>query len=233
MCGRFTQAYTWREVQDFLNVFGPPQNLQPRYNIAPTMNVDVVLAQDSVRALTKMRWGLCPGWWKKTLGELPATFNARAETVAEKPMFRSAFRRCRCVVPASGFYEWRLEAGRKQPYYITAVDGSILLIAGLWDTWTDQASGETVKSCTLIVTGANKAMRALHDRMPVLLRREEGERWLSMEAGTELLKPAPEDFLRWWPVSRRVNATGRADDSGLIEPLETYMLAVEAADPRS
>lgn len=230
MCGRFTQAYPWQEIHDFLNFFGPPQNLRPRYNIAPTMDVDVVLEREGARTLTRMRRGLCPSWWKKPLGELPSTFNARAETVMEKPMFRTAFRRCRCVVPASGFYEWRAEAGGKQPYYISATDSSILLIAGLWDTWTDPATGESLKSCTLIVTDANSPMRALHDRMPVLLRREEAERWLAMEGGAELLKPAPEDFLRWWPVSRRVNAIAKADDAGLIEPLEPSLPWIEAAE---
>ncbi len=220
MCGRFTQAYAWQEVHDFLNVFGPPQNLRPRYNIAPTTDIDVVVPYEGVRMLTRMRWGLCPGWWKKTLSELPATFNARAETVAEKPMFRSAFRRSRCVVPASGFYEWRPEAGGKQPYYITAADGSILLIAGLWDSWTDPATNQSGKSCTLIVTSANRSMAAIHDRMPVFLQRDDADRWLALAGGAELLKPAPEGLLRWWPVSRRVNATGKADDAGLIEPLD-------------
>ncbi len=220
MCGRFTQAYTWQEVHDFLNILGPAQNLRPRYNIAPTTDIDVVVGHEGARLLTRMRWGLCPGWWKKTLGELPATFNARAETIAEKPMFRSAFRRSRCVVPASGFYEWRPESGGKQPYYITAADGSILLIAGLWETWTDPATNEPVKSCTLIVTSANNSMAAIHDRMPVFLQRGDADRWLAIAGGAELLKPAPEGFLRWWPVSRRVNATGRADVAGLIEPLD-------------
>lgn len=220
MCGRFTQAYTWQEVHDFLNVSGLPRNLRARYNIAPTMDVDVVAAEDGGPALTQMRWGLCPSWWKKTLAELPSTFNARAETVAEKPMFRAAFKRSRCVVPASGFYEWRVEDG-KQPHYIAAADRSILLIAGLWGAWTDPVLEETIRSCALIVTFANKAMRAIHDRMPVLLRRDDADRWLAMEGGGELLKPAPEDFLEWRPVSRRVNAVGRADNAGLIELLET------------
>lgn len=219
MCGRFTQAYSWQEIHDFLNVFGPPQNLRAHYNIAPTMDADVITAQGGEHMLTRMRWGLCPAWWKKPLAELPATFNARAETVAEKPMFRDAYKRCRCVVPASGFYEWRPEVGGKQPYYITAADGSILLLAGLWDTWTDPASKATMRSFTVLVTGANQAIAAIHDRMPVLLRSEDSDRWLAIEGGAELLKPARDGFLQWWPVSRLVNATGKADDAGLIEPL--------------
>jgi putative SOS response-associated peptidase YedK len=104
MCGRFTQHYTWQEVNDFLSVFGTPRNLRPRYNIAPTTNVDVIrLDRAGCRELVSMRWGLVPFYWKKTLKEVPATFNARAE---DKPMFREAFQRRRFIIPASGFYEW-------------------------------------------------------------------------------------------------------------------------------
>jgi putative SOS response-associated peptidase YedK len=107
MCSRFTQRYTWSEVLQFLRVFGPPRNLQLHYNIAPTITVDVIrLDQHGNRELIPMRWGLIPAWWPKSLKGIPATFNARAESVADKPMFRNAFRGQRCIVPASGFYEW-------------------------------------------------------------------------------------------------------------------------------
>ena len=112
MCGRFTQHYTWTEVHAFLSVFGAARNLQPRYNIAPTTMIDVVrLNAEGHRELVSMRWGLVPFFWKKPLKEMPATFNARAETVSEKPMFREAFRRRRCIIPASGFFEWTGEKG--------------------------------------------------------------------------------------------------------------------------
>ena len=111
MCGRFTQNYTWAEVHAFLNLFGAPRNLRPRYNIAPTTSVDVVRQGEHGRELVSMRWGLAPFFWKKNLKELPATFNARAETVAEKPMFRAAFQKRRCIIPASGFFEWTGLAG--------------------------------------------------------------------------------------------------------------------------
>jgi putative SOS response-associated peptidase YedK len=127
MCGRFTQHYTWEEVHAFLNVFGAPRNLQPRYNIAPTTLVDVVFSSEQWRELTQMRWGLVPGWWKKSLQDLPAAFNARAESVADKPMYRDAFRQRRCIIPASGFYEWTGEKGQKQPHLFTAADGSPIL----------------------------------------------------------------------------------------------------------
>ena len=141
MCGRFTQHYTWEEVHAFLSVFGPPRNLQPHYNIAPTDTIDVIrLDQDGKRELVPMRWGLIPGWWKKSLKEMPATFNARAESVADKPMFRNAFKERRCIIPASGFFEWTGEKGAKQPHLFTAADGSpMLAFAGLWDRWHDPA----------------------------------------------------------------------------------------------
>ena len=146
MCGRFTQRYTWSEVLQFLRVFGPPRNLQPHYNIAPTMTVDVIrLDESGKRELVPMRWGLIPAWWTKSLKEIPATFNARAESVADKPMFRDAFRGKRCIIPASGFYEWTGDKGNKQPHLFTAADGSpILAFAGLWDRWRDRAAGEVL-----------------------------------------------------------------------------------------
>jgi putative SOS response-associated peptidase YedK len=133
MCGRFTQNYTWTEVHAFLSLLGVARNLRPHYNIAPTTNIDVVrLDRDGRRELVSMHWGLVPFFWKKTLKDVPATFNARAETVADKPMFREAFKRRRCIIPASGFFEWTGEKGDKQPHLFTAADGSpIVAFAGL------------------------------------------------------------------------------------------------------
>ena len=115
MCGRFTQRYTWSEVHAFLSVIGAAKNLRPRYNIAPTTMIDVVRQSEGGRELVSMRWGLVPVWWKKPLKEVPATFNARAETVAEKPMFRDAFKRRRCIIPASGFFGMDGWQGREDP----------------------------------------------------------------------------------------------------------------------
>jgi putative SOS response-associated peptidase YedK len=120
-----------------------------------------------------MRWGLIPGWWKKAAKEMPATFNARAESVAEKPMFRDAFKARRSIIPASGFYEWTGEKGAKQPHLFTAADGApVLAFAGLWDRWRDPATREEILSCTIIVSGASAWMEAYHDRMPVLLEKK-------------------------------------------------------------
>jgi putative SOS response-associated peptidase YedK len=164
------------------------------------------------RELVSMRWGLIPWWWKKTLKEMPASFNARAESVADKPMFRDAFKRNRCVIPASGYYEWLKRPDRRQPYFISAADGGVLSFTGLYDRWKNPETGERVASCTIIVTDANELTRPIHDRMPVVLDKADIRKWLSGEAGTELLKPVAENRLRMWPVSRRVNKTGTGDD---------------------
>lgn len=222
MCARFTQAYSWTEVQAFLSLIGAPRNLRPRYNIAPTTSVDVVrLDADGRRALVAMRWGLVPFFWKKSLKDVPATFNARAETVAEKPMFRGAFKNRRCIIPASGFFEWTGEKGEKTPHLFTAADGSpVLAFAGLWDRWTNP-EGEEVLSCTIVVSGASAWMRPYHDRMPVLLGPDSFEAWLSGEAGPGVLAPAAEEALREWVVSKRVNRTGADDDDPtLLDPAE-------------
>jgi putative SOS response-associated peptidase YedK len=212
MCGRFTRRYTWREIQNLYGLLGAARNLQPHYNIAPTDTVDAVISADGASQLVPMRWGLVPAWWKKALKDLPATFNARAETVAEKPIFRDAFRRRRCIIPASGYYEWRKARDGRQPYYISAADAGVLSFAGLWDRWTHPQTGEPLNSCTIIVTEANAFTRSVHDRMPALLEPADAAGWLGGTAGTELLRPAAEDRLRMWPVSRRVNRAGSGDD---------------------
>ncbi|MGI3904112.1 MAG: SOS response-associated peptidase [Janthinobacterium lividum] len=221
MCGRFTQRYTWSEVHSFLSVIGAAKNLRPRYNIAPTTTIDVVRKAEGGRELVAMRWGLVPVWWKKPLKDVPATFNARAETVAEKPMFRDAFKRRRCIIPASGFFEWTGGKGEKVPHLFTAADGvPVLAFAGLWDRWTDPTSGDEVLSATIIVSGASAWMEPYHDRMPVLLATEDFDGWLDGTLGPEALKPAAESDLREWIVSSRVNRAGVGDDDPkIVEPL--------------
>ena len=158
------------------------------------MTVDVIrLDKDGKRELVPMRWGLIPAWWPKSLKEIPATFNARAESVADKPMFRDAFKGQRCIIPASGFYEWTGDKGNKQPHLFTAADGSpILAFAGLWDRWRDRAAGEDILSCTIIVCGANKWMETYHDRMPVILDEKDFDGWLAGSLGAGALKCASE-----------------------------------------
>ncbi len=223
MCGRFTARYTWNEVRDFLRLTqpNPPSNLPPRYNVCPADPIDVVLDHNGVRGLMQMRWGLIPAWWAKKANQSPATFNARVETVASKPMFRDAFRQHRCIIPASGYYEWKPTLEGKQPYYFTPRDGSpVLAMAGIWDKWHDIETGKPLFSCSLIITNANEFVRDIHDRMPALLEPDQFTPWLSGSVGTEILEPVPNDFLRMWPVSKRVNSSrAPGDDETLTHPV--------------
>jgi putative SOS response-associated peptidase YedK len=218
MCGRFTQTYTWAELVALYGLTQPAMNLQPRYNITPTATIDVLIPRNSDQLeLWPMRWGLIPSWWTKTRKELPSTFNARAETITARPMFRDAFRERRCIIPASGYYEWKPTPTGKQPYYISARDGSPLPFAGLWDEWHDPEDGQQIRSCTIIVTDANALTRPIHDRMPVVLVAAQQTAWLaSAAAATELLRPAPNEMLQMWPVSRRVNRADNENDPKLI-----------------
>ena len=225
MCGRYTNKLTWAEIVALyrLTLKAPPHNLQPRFNGCPTDPIDVLTERDGKREYSRMRWGLVPWWWSKPLKDLRmATFNARAETVTTKPVFRDAFKRSRCLIPVSGYYEWQDTPGGKQPWYFTARDGSpALTIAGIWDQWKNRETGEPLKSCAMIITEPNAFVAEVHDRMPALLAERDFEPWLNGEAGVELLKPAPNDLLQKWPVSKRVNSS-RADDndSTLIDKVE-------------
>jgi putative SOS response-associated peptidase YedK len=232
MCGRFTYRLTWPELLRLyrLTLDAPARNTQPRYNVCPTTPIDAVIERDGKRELLSMRWGLVPSWWSKPLKDMKvATFNARVETVAEKPMFRDAFKRTRCLIPASGYYEWQDTPDGKQPYYFTRRDEQPITIAGLWDTWHDRQAGETIKSCAMIITNANEFVGEVHDRMPVILEANQFEPWLSGSADVELLKPAPSDVLQRWPVSKRVNSSRASDDdTTLIDSLPTDPNAAKA-----
>jgi putative SOS response-associated peptidase YedK len=145
MCGRFTREYTWAQIYAMYSLIpgSPASNLQPRYNICPTTDIDVVVRGDDQRQLIPMRWGLIPGWWSKPLKEMRlATFNARSDTVASKPMFREAFKKRRCLIPASGYYEWQSIGKEKQPWYFTRNDGEPITIAGLHEAWNNPETGE-------------------------------------------------------------------------------------------
>ena len=209
MCGRYSNTLTWAEVVAYYRLlFDTPMNLRPRYNIAPTQDVLTIVPGEDGRRAAMMRWGLVPFWVK----EIPraATVNARAEGIAEKPMWRDPFRQRHCVVVADGFYEWTGKASDRQPYYITRADGQPMSFAGIWDRNT---ALDTV-SCAVVVTEANKQMRSYHDRMPVLLEADGIDRWLSVpDAG--LLKPSPVE-LRIHPVSKAVNSV-RNEGPDLVE----------------
>lgn len=218
MCGRFTQHLSWAEC--LADLIGQPRNLAPRYNIAPTTQIEVIRRHDGGIELTPMRWGLVPLWWKKPLSDLPSTFNARAETVAEKPMFRSAFKSRRCIIPAIGFYEWTGAKGAKTPHYFSAPDGRPLALAALWESYSDPATQELKDSATIIVGPANKWMARFHDRMPVILDWRDVGAWIEGGDPASLLRPPPDDALQQWIVSPRVNRTGVGDDEpALLTPV--------------
>ncbi len=220
MCGRFTQNLSWAEIHRLAGLIGERRNLAPRYNIAPTTRIEVIRAAAAGNEIVPMYWGLIPSWWKKPLEELPSTFNARAESVAERPMFRGAFKYRRCIIPASGFYEWTGAKGAKTPHYFTARDGRPLALAGIWDHWSGLDGGDDLPNATIIVGEANRWMRPLHDRMLVILDWRDVGAWMTGENPGALLRPAPDDALRKWIVSTRVNRAGAGDDDpALIKPI--------------
>jgi len=221
MCGRFTLFSPGPALQAHFHLPEPPA-LRARYNIAPSQDIAVVrsLGQGE-RALGMLRWGLIPGW-AKDLRIGYRMINARAETVAEKPAFRNAFRQRRCLIPADGFYEWQRRDGAKQPWYFHRRDEALFAFAGLWEHW-DRA-GELVESCTIITTRANRLMAPVHERMPVILGPDDYLSWMetpATEAGSllPLLEPCADDWLTTYPVSSRVNSPG-TDTLALIHPRE-------------
>jgi putative SOS response-associated peptidase YedK len=162
-----------------------------------------------------MRWDIVPYWWSKPLKDMRmATFNARAETIGEKPMFKAAFQKRRCLMPVSGYYEWHDTPDGKQPYYFTRQDGKVMTIAALWDHWKDRANGATLRSCAMVITEPNRFVAEHHDRMPVVLGQNDFDQWVNgdVKHASALMKPAGEAVLQKWPVSKRVNSS-KADDS--------------------
>lgn len=203
----------------------------PSWNVAPRAEVLAIVDRDDGRRMGRMRWGLVPSW-----ADDPAVgdrmINARAESIQEKPAFRSAFERRRCIIPANGFYEWQATGGsRRQPMFITSRDDRPLAFAGLWEVWrdADDPEGEWLRSCAVITTGANAVVARIHDRMPVMLAEAEWSEWLDRDAEdlahlASLLDPAPDDLLVTWPVSTRVNSA-RNDDASLVvreDPLTLF-----------
>lgn len=223
MCGRFALTLP-TDAMARLFAASPANDLPPlpRFNICPTQDVHVVLANDSGRQLRKMRWGFVPHW-SKSLTDGPLLINARAETVADKPAFRSAVRARRCLIPADGFYEWtKGEGAARLPWYIRPQDDSIMAMAGIWQDWTS-ATGETVTSCAVVTTAANADMAALHHRMPLVLDPDDWPLWLG-EAGhgaARLMRPARLGRFAVWRVDPAVNSN-RAQGAHLRAPLIPY-----------
>ena len=214
MCGRYTTHWSEAKFKENFEV-QQPLNFSPNYNIPPTTQV-VIVKQEETRKATYARWGLIPHWLKDYKSSKPL-FNARAETVHEKPSFKDSFRRKRCLVPASGFYEWK----DKNPNYIKALDSSIFAFAGLWSPWS--YGGETLESCTILTTTPNKLMSELHHRMPVILQPKDYGLWLDnnkneREELEHLFTPFPAENMSSYPVARDVNNV-RNNNLNLIEAI--------------
>ncbi len=222
MCGRYFLHST---ADKLTRLFGemPMPLLEPRYNIAPTQPVPIV-RQDAQgrREMVLVRWGLIPSW-SKGPDTRYSMINARAETVAQKPAYRNAFRYRRCLLPEDGFYEWRAAAGGKQPYVLRARDQAPLALAGLWEHWQD-ADGNEIESCTVLVRDANAQVRPVHERMPVVITPGAFDLWLDIHAQkpqaleTLLVAQQPPE-LEVYPVGRAVNSP-RNDSASLLEPAE-------------
>lgn len=215
MCGRFA-FYSPAEAAAELFGFDPAFEVGPRYNIAPTEPVPVVRsARTEGRELVMLRWGLIPHWAKDaSIGN--RMINARAESLADKPAFRKAYDKRRCLILADGFYEWRKDVNGKTPWFISAADERPFAFAGLWEAWTDQSTGEVLETATIVTTAANDFLRELHDRMPVVLQPGSAGDWLAGTPGVLERVTANPPELKAWPVGRRVN-NSRNEGPDLIE----------------
>jgi len=228
MCGRFAAATPPDELPRYFAVHEVAESLlEPRYNVAPTDDVAVVVEREDTRRLDVFHWGFVPFWAKDpSVGN--RMINARAEGLADSNAFRRAFERRRCIVPADGFYEWRKVPGqrKKQPLYITRRDGEPLALAALWEVWTpkdDAGDPQPLYSCTIITGEPNDLVAPVHDRMPVILPPGAWERWLArdyhdVDALAGLLTPAPAELLQMWAVPSDVSTVGN-DGPHLIEPV--------------
>ncbi len=209
MCGRYRLSRRKQLVEEYFDASGDDDWI-PRYNIAPTQPVPVIRQhpKEPRRVLSLMRWGLVPSWSKDMSGSA-GMINARSETAATKPAFRDPMKFRRCLVPADGFYEWKKFGQSKQPYCFEVRDGELFAFAGLWDGWKDP-SGQWIRSCSILTTTPNSVTSQVHDRMPVILSKDDYELWLdpgmtNVDAVSELLRPFDARLMRAYPVSSRIN----------------------------
>ncbi|BDG73030.1 SOS response-associated peptidase [Roseomonas fluvialis] len=215
MCGRYFQARGSGDIARYFGTTNAVPNLIPSFNKAPTQDGLVVRRHPETGALhlDVLRWGLVPRWAKDATGGA-RMMNARGETVAEKPAFRDAFAKRRCLVPMDGFYEWRTEGKAKQPFACSLKSGEPMACAGLWEGWK-QPDGDWLRTYSIVTCAAAGRQALLHERMPVILPREAWDDWLAGEDPAALLKPAEDALLAFWPVDARVGRV-KEDDAGLI-----------------
>lgn len=212
MCGRISTSSLSPDSLKALFGLDYLSPFKPSYNVAPTLQIPAIRERDHKRYLEPLRWGLIPHWAKdKSIGN--RMINARMETLAEKPSFKKPLQHQRCIIPVSGFYEWKAEGKVKQPYYIHRADETPLIFAGLWEHWLDKETGEIIESCTVITTKANSQLEVIHNRMPVVLDYEQAKEWLvANKEDPEMLKEILEHpgsvELEMYPVSDYVNSVG-------------------------
>ncbi len=234
MCGRFALTIHPRLLAELFGLAVTPVEMPARYNIAPSQPVAAIAAQESGRGreLRWLRWGLIPHWAKEeSMGR--KLINARAETVAQKPAFREAFRKQRCLIPADGFYEWQTAAGGKQPYFIHLLTRKTMALAGLWERWMGPG-GEAVDSCTIVTAESNRMIQNIHTRMPVILERKNYAYWLDRknqdaEQLRQLLVPYPAEMMEMYEVCPRVN-NPRNEGPRCAEPKEGKQSSESAKD---
>ena len=219
MCGRYASARSAQELASWFDAEEPDEELAPAWNVAPTDPVYAVVHRE-LRQLRVLRWGLVPSWSKDAKGAA-RMINARVESVGTKPAFRAAYQRRRCLLPADGYYEWQVDGTRKQPYFLSARDGSPLAMAGLYEVWSPPG-GERLWTCTVITTSAADEHGEIHDRTPLLVLPKDWSRWLDPaleDPGADLLVPGTSGVLDAWPVSPAVGNV-RNDGPQLVEPLD-------------
>ncbi|HSP49628.1 MAG TPA: SOS response-associated peptidase [Pseudolabrys sp.] len=235
MCGRYTLTSAPEALRALFRYAEQP-NFPPRYNVAPTQPIAIVRLVDGKRHFALVRWGLLPSWVKD-----PKTFtlliNARGESAAEKPAFRAAMKRRRCLIPADGFYEWQAAGDRKRPFYVRAKSGAPLAFAGLWESWTGP-NGEELETGAIVTTRANRTLGPIHERMPVIVPPEAFDLWLdgaTVDATTaaSLIAPAPDNLLEAYEISTAVNRTAN-DNPKMLEPVGPSQPAPlpEPAEPK-
>ena len=217
MCGRYRLSRRKQILEEHFDVVSGEEDWSPRYNIAPTQLVPVIRQhpKEPRRDLSLVRWGLIPSWAKDASGGA-RMINARSEPAATLPAFREGLQRRRCLVPADAFYEWQRSTPAKQPYCFEVRDGELFAFAGLWDRWKDSA-GQCIRSCSILTTTPNALTSAVHDRMPVILNRDDYDLWLDpgmqdTAVVSDLLRPLDARHMRCYPVSNRVNQVQNDDE---------------------
>lgn len=222
MCGRFSETISFDDLLEYFQIAEVPAHWLPRYNIAPSQEIPAIRMEENVRRLGMLHWGLIPFWAKDpNIGN--RMINARAETADKLPAFRTAFRQRRCLVVASGFYEWDKTGGSRQPYHIARADQKPMAFAGLWERWEDKVGKGIVESCAILTTDANEEIGRLHNRMPVILDFKDFDLWLDPQEHRiselkALLHPFPNGALHLRPVSRYVNKPSNEGEKCLESP---------------